>query len=72
MNEICETFDLPDNDEIMKMNEDELEDVVDDHDLGVDLDKFEDIKAKRKAVADAVEEKEKDEGDKDGGEDSED
>ena len=54
--------DKPDRDDIMDMDEDELEEVVDDHDLDVDLDDFKNIKKKRAAVADAIEADDGDDG----------
>jgi hypothetical protein len=45
----------PTEKEIKKMDEDELEEVVDDHELGIDLDEIKGIKKKRAAVIEALE-----------------
>lgn len=61
---------LPDEDAIKGMDEDELQEVIDEHELDVDLDDFKGIKKKRAAVIKAVEEA--GEGDGDDGDDGED
>lgn len=57
-----ESTDKPPNAEVKKMDEDELEEVINDHDLDVDLDDISGIKKKRTAVIEALS---GDDGDKD-------
>jgi Protein of unknown function (DUF669). len=52
-----ENNELPDADAINEMDEDELQAVIDEHELEVDLDDHKKLKAKRKAVIEAIEEK---------------
>lgn len=48
--------DKPDAADVKKMDEDELEEVIDEHDLDVDLDEHKGVRKKRQAVIDALEE----------------
>ena len=64
-----ENEDLPDEDEVMKMKAKQLEEVVEEHELDVDLDDYNSLAKKRKAVVKAIEEKDdsdEDNGDEDG------
>lgn len=60
-----EDGDKPTRDEVLNMDEDELEECIDEHDLDVDLDDHKKLKDKRKAVADALEASANDDDDED-------
>lgn len=51
-----EELDTPDPDEVAEMSAKELKEVVDDHDLEIDLADYKSLKLKRKAVNDALDE----------------
>lgn len=65
--------DAPSREDVMTLDEDELEEVNEQFDLGVDLSKVKKLKAKREAIADALEEAgsggKDDDGDSEDGED---
>lgn len=51
-----EADEKPTDGEVKKMSKDELEEVIDDHNLDVDLDEFKSLKKKRDAIIEALEE----------------